>query len=177
MAAHNEGYPPRCSCTMRTARSRSSGESLFDFFLAPYSQRNEPIQNQGQFTRTLICGAAFVPPSPSSLISSLTPACQTFISAASRPEFPLIPSFSFAKPLLCCLNSGAQADSVVPFISDFLISDHGNGLSNRGERNCAQKWELSGLNPYFKRLRDEIDGAKNACVFRQDGFKSSVNVT
>ena len=47
-----------------------------------------------------------------------------------------------------------------------------------GENETAQKkWELSGLNPYFKRLRDEIDGAKNACVFRQDGFKSSVNVT
>src|SRR5690606_12443683 len=51
MAAHSEGYSPRCSCTMRTARSRTSGENLFDFFLmAQSSQRKEPPQNPGRFT-------------------------------------------------------------------------------------------------------------------------------
>ena len=29
---------PRCSCTMRTARSRTSGENLVDLFMAPFSQ-------------------------------------------------------------------------------------------------------------------------------------------
>src|SRR3990167_4980164 len=50
MAAHSEGYSPRCSCTMRTARSRTSGENLFDFLLmAQSSQRKEPPQNPGRF--------------------------------------------------------------------------------------------------------------------------------
>ncbi|GGH55634.1 hypothetical protein GCM10010975_13440 [Comamonas phosphati] len=35
MAAHNDGYSPRCSCTILTARSRTSGENLFDFFMKP----------------------------------------------------------------------------------------------------------------------------------------------
>jgi hypothetical protein len=34
---------------MRTARSRTSGENLFDFFMAQSSQRFEPPQNTGQF--------------------------------------------------------------------------------------------------------------------------------
>lgn len=42
MAAHNEEYSPRCSCTMRTARSRPSGENLFDLFMAQSAQRFEP---------------------------------------------------------------------------------------------------------------------------------------
>jgi hypothetical protein len=36
---------------MRTARSRTSGENLFDLFMAPSSQRLEPPQNPGRFTR------------------------------------------------------------------------------------------------------------------------------
>ena len=51
MAAHREGYSPRCSCTMRTARSRTSGENLVDFLMAPSSQRLEPPQNPGRFSR------------------------------------------------------------------------------------------------------------------------------
>ena len=48
MAAHREGYSPRCSRTMRTARSRTSGENWFDFLLmAQSSQRKEPPQNPG----------------------------------------------------------------------------------------------------------------------------------
>ena len=51
MAAQRDGYSPRCSCTMRTARSRISGEKRFDFlFMAPSSQSLEPPQNPGRFT-------------------------------------------------------------------------------------------------------------------------------
>ena len=50
MAAHSEGYASRCSCTTRTARSRTSGESLLDFFRAQSSQRFEPPQKPGRFT-------------------------------------------------------------------------------------------------------------------------------
>src|SRR5690606_3471677 len=50
MAAHREGYSPRCSCTMRTARSRTSGEYFASFFMAPFSQRLEPPRNPGRFT-------------------------------------------------------------------------------------------------------------------------------
>ena len=49
MAAHSEGYSPRCSCTKRTERSRTSGENLFDFFMAPSSQGLEPPQNPRRF--------------------------------------------------------------------------------------------------------------------------------
>lgn len=50
MAAHSEGYSPRCSRTMRTARSRTSGENWFDFLLmAQSSQRNKPPQIPGRF--------------------------------------------------------------------------------------------------------------------------------
>ena len=34
---------------MRTARSRTSGENLFDLFMAQSSQRVEPPQNPGRF--------------------------------------------------------------------------------------------------------------------------------
>jgi len=49
IAAHCDGYSPRCSCTMRTARSRSSGENFGDFLMAPFSQAKEPSQNPGRF--------------------------------------------------------------------------------------------------------------------------------
>jgi len=49
MAAQVEGYSPRCSCNMRTARSRTSGEKRFDLLIAPSSQRLEPPQNTGRF--------------------------------------------------------------------------------------------------------------------------------
>src|SRR6185312_2242051 len=49
-AAHSDGYSPRCSCTMRTARSRTSGENLVDLFMAPSSQELEPPQNPGRFS-------------------------------------------------------------------------------------------------------------------------------
>ncbi|WP_373565290.1 TnsD family Tn7-like transposition protein [Paraburkholderia bryophila] len=50
IAAHCDGYSPRCSCTMRTARSRTSAENLFDLFMAPFSQELEPPPNPGRFT-------------------------------------------------------------------------------------------------------------------------------
>lgn len=49
MAAHCEGYSPRCSCTMRTARSRTSGENLFDLVVARSSQSGGPPPNTGRF--------------------------------------------------------------------------------------------------------------------------------
>jgi hypothetical protein len=45
--AYSEEYSPRCSCTMRTSRSRISGENLFDLFMAQSPQRFEPPQNAG----------------------------------------------------------------------------------------------------------------------------------
>jgi hypothetical protein len=51
---------------MRTARSRTSGENLFDFFMAPFSQMLEPPQNPGRFkvrqTLELVCenGTVFI---------------------------------------------------------------------------------------------------------------------
>ena len=44
MAAHSDGYSPRCSCTILTARSRTSGEKLFVFFMAQSSQSVEAFQ-------------------------------------------------------------------------------------------------------------------------------------
>src|SRR5690625_1692320 len=49
-AAQSDGYSPRCSCTSRTARSRTSGENLFDLVMAPFSQIVEPPRNPGRFT-------------------------------------------------------------------------------------------------------------------------------
>src|SRR5690606_20664262 len=55
-AAHSEGYSPRCSCTKRTARSRTSGENLFCLLIvAPFSQRLEPPQNPGRFISSGFC--------------------------------------------------------------------------------------------------------------------------
>src|SRR5450830_1339501 len=50
MAAHRDGYSPRCSCTIRTAHSRTSGENLFDFVMAQSSQSVEPPQNPERFS-------------------------------------------------------------------------------------------------------------------------------
>ncbi|MBU9536825.1 hypothetical protein KTE58_10510, partial [Burkholderia multivorans] len=44
-------YSPRCSCTNRTARSRTSGENLLFLLMAPFSQKLEPPQNPGRFNR------------------------------------------------------------------------------------------------------------------------------
>src|SRR5574340_303698 len=59
IAAHSGGYSPRCSCTMRTARSRTSGEYLgvvFLLFMAPFSQGKEPPQNPGRFISGVVVG-------------------------------------------------------------------------------------------------------------------------
>lgn len=50
-AAHSDGYAPRCFWTIRTARSRTSGENLFDLFMASFSQVLKPPQNPGRFNR------------------------------------------------------------------------------------------------------------------------------
>jgi hypothetical protein len=49
IVAHCEPYSRSCSKTMRTARSRTSGEYLVDLFIAPSSQRLEPPENPGRF--------------------------------------------------------------------------------------------------------------------------------
>src|SRR5690606_26326168 len=48
-AAHCDGYSPRCSCTNRTARSRTSGENLLFLLMAPFSQELKPPQNPVRF--------------------------------------------------------------------------------------------------------------------------------
>ena len=50
MAAHSDGYSPRCSCTILTARSRTSGENLFDLLMAQSSQSVEPPRKPGRFS-------------------------------------------------------------------------------------------------------------------------------
>jgi hypothetical protein len=42
-------HSPRCSCTLRTARSRNSGVNFLDFFIAPSFQRLAPPRFPGRF--------------------------------------------------------------------------------------------------------------------------------
>src|SRR5690606_34495403 len=49
IAAHCDVSSFSCSNTMRTARSRTSGEYLVDFFIAPSSQEMEPPEKPGRF--------------------------------------------------------------------------------------------------------------------------------
>jgi hypothetical protein len=53
IAAHSEGCSPRCSLTIRTARSRNSCGYLFGLVIAPSSQGVEPPGNPGRFSRIL----------------------------------------------------------------------------------------------------------------------------
>ena len=72
------GYSPRCSRTIRTARSRTSGEKRFDFLLmAPSSQSVEPPQNPGRFSLEFVAGIGQHPSNqwpgePSYLVFGLT---------------------------------------------------------------------------------------------------------
>jgi hypothetical protein len=52
IAAHSDGCSPLCSSTIRTARSRTSGENLLLVLLVitPSSQELEPPTNPGRFT-------------------------------------------------------------------------------------------------------------------------------
>ena len=50
IADHCASCSPACSRTRRTARSRTSGHSLVDVFLAPSSQEMEPPRKPGRFT-------------------------------------------------------------------------------------------------------------------------------
>jgi hypothetical protein len=50
IADHSESYSSRCSNTIRTARSRTSGENLFGLPIAPSSQIMEPPGIPGRFT-------------------------------------------------------------------------------------------------------------------------------
>src|SRR5690606_12671945 len=50
IAAHCEPYSFWCSSTIRTARSRVSGEKCSDFLMARSSQRKEPPGKSGRFT-------------------------------------------------------------------------------------------------------------------------------
>src|SRR3546814_5040733 len=42
---HARPYSPRCSCTNRTTRSRTSGENLLFLLMASFSQELKPPQN------------------------------------------------------------------------------------------------------------------------------------
>src|SRR5699024_7184126 len=53
IAAHSDRYSSRCSCTRRTARSRTSGENLLFLLMAPFSQEMKPPQNPGRFRKDL----------------------------------------------------------------------------------------------------------------------------
>ncbi|SHL15697.1 hypothetical protein SAMN05216428_101271 [Nitrosospira sp. Nsp11] len=69
MAAHREEYSPRCSSTMRTARSRTSGENLFDFFMAPFIWTPPVLQGTSSWSdvtgtvRSFISGLVAADPS------------------------------------------------------------------------------------------------------------------
>ena len=82
MVAHKDEYSPRCSNTMRTARSRTSGENLFDFFMAPFSQMLEPPQNPGRFNT--VCKLGGEKASPSYMIFFLKEVAQNL---RSSPDF------------------------------------------------------------------------------------------
>lgn len=49
IAAHCDGSSLRCSNTIRTERSRTSGEYFVVFFMAPSSQELEPPRKSGRF--------------------------------------------------------------------------------------------------------------------------------
>jgi hypothetical protein len=53
---HCELYSLAASLTMRTARSMTSGEYLGCFFIAPFSQTMEPLQNPGRFSHAQTWG-------------------------------------------------------------------------------------------------------------------------
>jgi hypothetical protein len=50
IAAHSESYSPPWSTTIRTARSRTSGENFDTVLIAPSSQRMEPRAIPVRFT-------------------------------------------------------------------------------------------------------------------------------
>ena len=49
LAAPNDGNSERSSHTTLTARTRTSGQKLFDLFMAQSSQRVEPLENPWRF--------------------------------------------------------------------------------------------------------------------------------
>ncbi|ALV05608.1 hypothetical protein RD2015_1115 [Roseateles depolymerans] len=49
-APARDGYSPRCCCIILTARSRTSGENLFDLLMAQSSQSVEPPRKPGRFS-------------------------------------------------------------------------------------------------------------------------------
>src|SRR5690606_13287478 len=61
--AHCEEYSLSCSNTIRTARSRTSGEYFFACLMTPISQRLEPPANPGRFNPCpkLVLGCAKAP--------------------------------------------------------------------------------------------------------------------
>src|SRR5690606_30668821 len=60
MAAHCEEYSLSCSNTIRTARSRTSGEYFFALVMTPISQRLEPPANPGRFKQRGLTGVDLV---------------------------------------------------------------------------------------------------------------------
>jgi transposase InsO family protein len=107
IAAHCDGYSPRCSCTIRTARSRTSAENLFDLFIAPFSQELEPPPNPGRFNQ------------------------QTFVDTYSKVAFAKLYDRKTPLPAADLLN-----DRVVPFFDSFGIPLL-RVLTDRGTEYCG----------------------------------------
>src|SRR5690606_19130675 len=53
-AAQSDGYSPRCSCTIRTARSRTSGENFFDLFMGSILSEVGASTNPGAVQHLLL---------------------------------------------------------------------------------------------------------------------------
>lgn len=94
MADQRDRYFPRCFCTMRTARSRTSGENLLNLlFKTPSSQKSESPQNMGRFAKSLAnllgslrgvwCSCLF------QLCDKPMAVCRWFFGEASTPIFDL----------------------------------------------------------------------------------------
>ena len=106
--------------TMRTARSRTSGENLFDLFMAPSSQELEPPQNPGRFSPAACSSDATVecrlttnnscerPPGPCAFERA---ACQ---AADCRGSLPSQESSSDASPLVPEVLSPAGGAAINP---------------------------------------------------------------
>jgi hypothetical protein len=74
---------------MRTARSRTSGENLVVFFMAPSSQELEPPQNPGRFSlsiRAAVETAIFTSSTTSRKDESMTPTRPTQMTAGEAAE-------------------------------------------------------------------------------------------
>src|SRR5690606_22690892 len=99
IAAHSVGQSARWSNTIRTARSRTSGEYLFDLDMTPSSQRKEPPVIPDRFNLR-------IPRPPAPVGIGEFPACLSVYTPlpTRQPGYPL-PQL----PKLRLLNDGWSA--------------------------------------------------------------------